>query len=295
MNKRILVVCYSQSGQLRRCADAFVEPMKNDGAQVDFLVPKPETDFHWPWGFDRFLNAFPECVQSKAPPMKAETLTPPAQKYDLVIVAYQVWYLAPALPIVGWLTSDAAKVLRDTPVIALCACRNMWQRAFIKIRELVAQNGGVLIDHVVREDSGPAWATFWTTPRWVVKGDKKGATGLFPEAGVSEEDIASLRRPGSQVSTALSSGPLTHSILNGSQSPIHKAFLIPELGAQFFFHLWARAISKTSGGLRWFLLRVFFVCLCSSVPLILPVALVALTMRIFARSWFQTKIDELTA
>jgi len=295
VSKRVLLVCNSQSGQLRRCADAFLEPMRRAGAEVDVVVPQPKTPFPWPWGFDNFLSVFPDCVLGRAPEMDAASLSAPQPKYDLVVVAYQVWYLAPALPVVGWLESEAANVLEDTPVIALCACRNMWQRAFVEVKALIAAKGGRLIDHVVREDSGPAWATFWTTPRWVVKGDKVGSTGLFPPAGVSDEDIATLGVPGGKVASALMAGALGASVLQGSEARINRLFVIPELVGRFFFGVWAPLIAPATGRARWLLSRVFFFSLCSSLPLMVPAAVVALFIRLFARTWFQGKVDEATA
>ena len=293
--KRVLLVCYSQSGQLRRCADTLVAPMREAGCEVDVVVPQPKTPYPWPWGFSGFLSVFPECVKGTPPEMVPESLQAPQEQYHLVVLAYQVWYLAPALPIVGWLQSGAAKVLNDTPVVALCACRNMWQRAFVALKKLVSAKGGRLIDHVVREDSGPAWATFWSTPRWVVTGDKVGATGLLPPAGVNDADIATLAQPGAQLAAALTAGALGGSVLNGSEAPIKREFVIPELVARFFFERWASVIAGSAGRSRWWLSRAFFFSLCSSVPLLIPAAVFALVIRLFARGWFQGKVDELTA
>jgi hypothetical protein len=292
--KRVLVVCYTQTGQLRRCADALVEPLRSAGAEVDFISPKPQTAYPFPWSFAAFVDVFPECVQGTAPEMDLESMKAPHDKYDLVVLAYQVWYLAPALPVVGWLESGAADVLKDTPVVALCACRNMWQRAFIALKTLVAAKGGRIIDHVVREDSGPAWATFWTTPRWMLTGDKIGATKLLPVAGIADKDIASLAQPGEKLGVALMAGALGASVFSGAEAPIHRIFVIPELVARFFFGRWAAVISANRGA-RWLLLRTFFFSLCSSVPLMVPAAVVALFIRLFARKWFQGKVDEVAA
>jgi hypothetical protein len=291
---RVLVVCYSQTGQLKRCADALVAPMQRAGVEVDFLTPRPAKPYNFPWSFSEFLDVFPDSVKGVAPQMDPVTLKPPQARYDLVIVAYQVWYLAPALPIVGWLESEAANLLNGAPVVALCACRNMWQRAFVALKALIAAKGGRLIDHVVREDSGPAWATFWSTPRWVLTGDRVGKTGLLPVAGVSDDDIATLSKPGEKLRDALEAGRLSSSVLEGAEARIHRVFVIPELVARFFFCRWAELICA-SGPLRAFMSRLFFVSLCSSLLLMVPGAVVALFIRLFARGWFQGKVDEVTA
>lgn len=293
--KRVLLVCYSQSGQLSRCAETFIEPMRRAGAEVDVISPQPTTAFPWPWPFTKFVDVFAESVKGKAPQMNPATLKAPHENYDLVVIAYQVWYLAPALPVVGWLESEQANLLKDTPVIALCACRNMWQRAFVDLKKLIAAKGGKLIDHVVREDAAPAAVTFWTTPRWVIFGDKVGATKLFPPAGVSDADIASLSSPGGKVAEALMSGKLLGSVLNGSEARVNRLFVIPELIARFFFGLWAALISGSGPFGRWLYARLFFVSLCSSLPLMIPVAVGSLFIRLFARGWFKAKVEEVTA
>lgn len=295
--KRVLVVCHSQSGQLRRCAEVLTEPFTRLGHQVDWVTPQNIEPYPWPWTFAQFVGAMSDCVLGRPRALEPSTVTPPQQKYDLVVLAYQVWFLAPALPIVGWLDSPAAEVLRDTPVVALCACRNMWQRAFVDLKRRILARGGKLIDHVVREDSGPAWATFWSTPRWVMTGDRVG-TGILPKAGVSDADIATLEKPGEKLAAALSDGPLAASVLNGSEAPVRRVFVIPELVARFFFGHWANAIAAygaKSRLLAWVLPRAFFFTLCASLTLMIPAAVVALFIRLLARDWFKGKVDELTA
>ena len=62
-----------------------------------------------------------------------------------------------------------------------------------------------------------------------------------------------------------------------------------------FFERWAGLIAGTEGSSRWWLSRAFFFSLVSSLPLMIPAAVVALLIRLFARGWFQGKVDELTA
>ncbi len=278
---------------MRRCVESSRCAVPERRSTSSLRDPRPPTRFPW-WSFAQFVDVFPECVQGTAPQMDEESMKAPHEKYDLVVLAYQVWYLAPALPVVGWLESRAADVLRDTPVVALCACRNMWQRAFIALKTLVAAKGGRLIDHVVREDSGPAWATFWTTPRWMLTGDKVGATKLLPVAGIADADIASLSGPGEKLGVALMAGALGASVLAGAEAKVHRLFVIPELVGRFFFGRWAALITANRKA-RWLLLRTMFFSLCSSLPLMVPAAVVALFIRLFARKWFQGKVDEVAA
>src|SRR5690606_34782391 len=112
------------------------------------------------------------------------------EKYDLVVLGYQVWYLSPSIPFNSFLQSDEAKrLLRSTPVGTVINCRNMWVKAQEKVKkalhELGAQHVGnrALVDRQLNHISGI------TIVHWMMKGRKDSYLGIFPNPGVSEEDI----------------------------------------------------------------------------------------------------------
>ena len=125
MNKRVLVVSYSQSGQLARLKESFLRDIRGTaGIEVDDVVLQPAQPFAFPWRFLPFFDAFPETVHLQPAPIEPPVLA--HERYDLVVIAYSVWFLSPAQPITAFLQSAAAqRVLRDTPVITLIGCRNM--------------------------------------------------------------------------------------------------------------------------------------------------------------------------
>ena len=295
--KRVLVVCYSQTGQLRRCAESLVAPLRASGdVEVDFVEPAPRDPYPFPWSFRAFLDAFPESVLQVPPEMKPLDL--PAPRYDLVVLCYQVWYLAPSLPVTGFLHSAAAAVLAGTPVIALCACRNMWHCAWIELRRQIEGARGRVIDHLVLVDQGPAWATFVTTPRWLWTG-KKAGFGIFPTAGVSEEAIAALRHPGERIAEALRRGPLEGSVLRGSgfsALEVNRRFVVPEFVAGFWFRRWAGLIRSAGEIWRWlrFPLELLFIIVLGSLILAMPLLLpVFAAVRFFMRGWFRARTTTL--
>jgi hypothetical protein len=101
-----------------------------------------------------FVDAFPECVQLDAPPLKPLSITADRQ-FDLVILTYQVWYLAPALPMTAFLKSPCRPALiKDKPVVTVVACRNMWLSAQETMKRLIAEAGGQLRDHLAFTDQG---------------------------------------------------------------------------------------------------------------------------------------------
>jgi hypothetical protein len=122
---------------------------------------------------------------------------------DLVVIAYQVWFLAPALPMTAFLQSADAKVLlKDKPVITVIGCRNMWTRSQETMKQLLSDCGARLLDNVVLTDQGSLLATFVTTPRWLWTGKKEPFWG-FPPAGVSDHDINACCRFGKAIEAGL--------------------------------------------------------------------------------------------
>lgn len=201
--KKVLIVHYSQSGQLDRAARAVARPLEDDPAvEVVYERLQPEREYPFPWSFMGFMDAFPESVHLDPPAMKPPAVNP-ATRFDLVILAYQVWFLSPSLPVTGFLKSDAGRrLLEDTPVVTLVACRNMWLCAQEKVQMLLDKAGARHLDHIALVDRGHALASFITTPRWVLTG-RRGGDGWLPRAGVSDRDIESADRFGRALSQAL--------------------------------------------------------------------------------------------
>ena len=192
----MLVVQYSQTGQLTTLTEQITAPLQAD-PNIDVRVEalallKP---FPFPWGFFRFFDAFPESAHLVPPPLAPLSLQGD-EDFDLVILPYQVWFLAPSQPITAFLKHPIAqRVLRNKPVVTVIACRNMWLLAQEKLKALLAATGARLIDNVVLTDPGPTLATFITTPRWLLSGNKNGFWGM-PAAGLNDEQIRGARRFG---------------------------------------------------------------------------------------------------
>ena len=199
--KKVLVLYYSQSGQLRSIMDRIVKPLaQNKELQCDYLKIEPVTPYPYPWPFYTFFNVFPEAVYLDGCPVKP---VPTEKTYDLIILGYTSWFLSPSIPVTGFLQSDQAKVLfKNKPVITVIACRDMWLIAQEKMKTMLNKLDAHLIDNVVLTDQGKSLYTFVTTPRWMLTG-KKNAFWFFPRAGVLEKEIDNASRFGDRISKAL--------------------------------------------------------------------------------------------
>ena len=71
---------------------------------------------------------------------------------ELVILAYQVWYLAPSLPVRSLLKAHPESV-RERDVLSLIACRNMWYSAVVEVSGLLRSAGARRVDVVAATDT----------------------------------------------------------------------------------------------------------------------------------------------
>ena len=199
--KKVLVVHYSQSGQLSRVAEHFTQPLV-DAPDIDvrFEALVPYEPFPFPWPILRFFDAMPECVYLDPPPLMPLTVDD-SESFDLVILAYQVWFLSPSLPTTAFLKSDSAqRLLHGKSVITLIACRNMWLMAQEEVKNLLSGMGARLIGNVALVDEAGSIWSFLATPIWVLTG-RKGPLlgGLVPRAGVAEAEIRACSRFGERI------------------------------------------------------------------------------------------------
>lgn len=276
--KRVLVVNYSQTGQLSDITGRLIPPLLAAGHEVHRETLVPEISFPFPWPIIDFFDAFPECVQLDAPPLRplgiaAET------PFDLVILSYQVWYLSPALPMTAFLQSpEGRRLISGKPVITLVACRNMWLSAQATMKRLIGDAGGHLIDHLAFTDQGHPLATFITTPRWVWTGKRDSFLGL-PPAGVSAEEIRQARRFGLALADGLEHDRETSGqpMLAGLRAvTVNPRLAISERAGQRAFGVWSRLVRLCGRRGQWRrrpVLLLFVVYLIALIVTIVPLSL----------------------
>ena len=292
MTKHILIVSYSQTGQLTRLAESFVSPLKTQSdIMVEHCQLQPQTAYEFPWRFLPFFNAFPESVHLQPAPIKQPELN--SEKYDLVIIAYTVWFLSPSQPTTAFLQSEQAKqILKDTPVITLIGCRNMWLQAQEKMKKLLADCGANLIGNVVKVDQSNDWASFITTPLWMLTGKKK--VGNLPSAGIAESEIQDAGRFGEKLLQIFSENrPLDTSIFrNMNAVKIDEKLMMSEKVGSRSFHIWGKLLIKCgqiSPQFRKVMLCVYIAFLIAMILTVVPISAV---IKWALKPVLQKKLDE---
>ena len=272
--KRILVIYYTQSGQLKEIADNFVAPFQKHGIPVDFYEIQMETPYPFPWTNESFFGAFPESFLELPQPIKAMPPDIETQEYDLVVLAYQVWYLSPSIPVTSFLKSEQARVLLEgKPVVTLSGTRNMWIKAQEKVRNMLVKKGARIVANIALTDRHYNHISVLTIVHWLFTGKKDKYLGVFPLPGVSQKDITNATQYGELVLNHSQKGEYQQSLQKEivAQGGVQvKPFLLSaEKKANRLFGIWARAIYQSPR--RKFLLKCFHAYLYFAIWILMPI------------------------
>ena len=268
--KRILVVYYTQSGQLKEIIDSVLSPLTE--VTIDFLPIDTAEPFPFPWTDEAFFGAFPESYLQIPQPLKPFQLA--HTDYDLVILGYQVWYLSPSIPFNSFLQSETGKrLLQGKPVITISGTRNMWVMAHQKVKKLLTDCGARLVGNIALTDRHHNHISVITIVQWLFSGDKnKRYLGVFPKAGVADKDIQGASVYGTLIAPHLQTGDYT-----GLQQAIvahggvhYKRFLLSaEKKGNRLFGIWAKMIYGSKK--RKFLLKCFRIYLYIAIWVLMPI------------------------
>lgn len=289
---RILALHCTNTRQTTRALDALLADVEaRDDTEVVHWALSDGVTYPFPWGFAHFFSLMPACVRGRTAPLQP----PPPEvtgPFDLVVLAWPVWFLSPALPVAAFLASDhAARLLRDTPVISLVTCRNMAFNAALEVHARIRALGGRLLDVVQLMDRAPPWTTFITTPVWLLTGRKQ--IGNLPEAGIQPADFDGLAPLARRLADGVERGVLDEPLFAGcAPIALQARYLFPELVLKrVVFRPWALLIG-TLGELLPPLRRplglLVFLGILASVLLLIPLLLVTrILLMLLARPWLE--------
>ncbi|WP_233280069.1 dialkylrecorsinol condensing enzyme [Pseudomonas xionganensis] len=269
-----MIVHFSQTGQLDRLAQSVCGPLQQHGdTQLDYLQLQPVQPYPFPWPFLDFFRIFPETVLMRPQPLRPLAVDA-STRYDLVILAYQVWFLSPSQPMTAFLASpEAAHLLKGTPVVTLIGCRNMWLMAQEKVKARLDQLGARLVDNIALTDACGTAASFLATPLWLFTGRQKPYSWV-PRAGIDEAEIAAASRFGEAMAQRLTADdqPIEQPMLTGLGAVrIDEKLIASEKVGNRSFQLWSRLLAalgpqqsrRRAAGLVIYIL--FLLCLIVTV------------------------------
>lgn len=275
MGKKILVIYYTQSGQLEEILNNFTAPLLEAGNTVEKVRIHVAQDYPFPWNGKAFFAVMPDCVLGVPTELKPFLLK--ENKYDLIILGYQAWFLSPAIPTNSILNYPAVKaVLKDTPVVTITGARNMWISAMQRIKKILKDSEAKLVGSIALFDKHHNFISFITIFYWMFKGKKGRWLNIFPMPGVSDADIKNTKHYGNTVQKYLDAGNwdgLQSELIKQKAIEVKYNLMFIESKASKIFKVWANIIAKKKKRGPWLVAFKYYllIALFIAAPIILTV------------------------
>jgi hypothetical protein len=275
MGKKILVIYYTQSGQLEDILNCFTAPLASAGNTVEKVRVDVVNSYPFPWTGESFFAVMPDCVLSVPTELKPFQLK--ETRYDLVILGYQAWFLSPSIPTNSILQHPAVKsVLTDTPVITITGARNMWISAMERIKKTLKLSGAKLVGNIALVDKHHNFISFVTIFYWMFKGEKGSWLNIFPKPGVADTDINGTAVFGATVQKYLAKenwDGLQDELIQQKAIEVKYNLMFIESKASKLFAIWANIIAKKKKKTAWLVAFKYYllIALFIAAPVILTV------------------------
>jgi len=277
--KKVLVVYFTQTGQLNSAIRATLAPLESaKDVTIHYELIKPVKAFPFPWSYMQFFDAFPETVNGVPCELQPFSFDP-GTHYDLVIVAYQPWFLSVCIPVNSFLqTPEAKKVLDNKPVVTIIACRNMWLTGQEKMKVQLKKLRANLVGNITFVDKAANLVSLVTVFAFALGGIKDKFLGVFPKYGVSDKDLAEAApKYGATLLEHLQTGDYTNlqnELIEQGAVTIKANLMLLEGRGRVLFPLYANYISKkgTAGSdERRTRVRIFGIVLPTAILILSPI------------------------
>ncbi|MBC7451428.1 MAG: hypothetical protein H7259_08070 [Cytophagales bacterium] len=291
MEKKVLVLYYTQTGQLTDIVNSFCQPIVDAGVSVEKILLTPLNDFTFPWTSDSFFDAMPEsglCIPVELKPFQLKE-----KSYDLIIFGYQPWFLSPSIPASSILLHPVIKnIMHDTPVITLIGARNMWLSAQEKVKKMLKESEAKLVGNVALIDHHNNHLSAVSILHWMLEGKKERKWGIFPKPGVSEHDILHSGAYGETVLHFLNKnnweGMQEKLIEQKALEVIPNLMFIETRGAKVF-SIWANLIYKKKNRRPWLIAFKYYLLIALFIVAPFVVLINELLFKPFLRKQINKK------
>ena len=273
--KKILIVHYSQSGQLTEIVENFSQGFSANDVSIEKIRVSMLNEFDFPWTSARFFDAMPESVLGIPSQLKSFELK--ETKYDLIVFAYQPWYLSPSIPATSILANEKfKKIIANTPVLTIIGARNMWLNSQEKVKNHLEECGAKHVGNIVLTDQHANLVSAVTILHWMLSGKKDSYLGIFPKPGISDKQIVGMNKFAPIVNDSLQNGDweaLQENLVRNDAVEVKTNLMFIEARAGKLFSAWANIIIKKKNRRFWLILYKYYLLIALFViaPIVLTV------------------------
>ena len=277
---RILVLYWSQTGQLTSILQSITKPLEQAGHTVEYKRYFPKKDYPFPWSAHTFFDLMPETVLGLPRPeeMEVETIDNPDQ-YDLVLLGYAPWFLSPSLLVQGLFKKENTDLIfANKPVVTVTGCRNMWLNAMERLKHMLLEKKARLVGNIALVDPAPNVVSLVTLSAWLFGGKKEGFMGgIWGPSGVSPAQIANAANFGKIIDSHLQAGNfdgMQPKLVAAKAVEVNPNLIPIETRAIRLFHIWANFIRQKGGPGnpdRRFRLKLYLYYILAALGIIGPI------------------------
>lgn len=253
MDKKVLAIYYSQSGQLKEIVDSFCQPLIESGIFVEKVNITLRNEYTLPWTPDGFFSVMPDSVLGVTAEINPFVLQ--ETSYDLIVLGYQAWFLSPSIPFNSFVHHPSVRqALKNTPVITITGARNMWVNAFQGVKKILKESGAKLVGNVSLVDRHLNLVSFITIFHWMLHNKKDRYLNIFPKPGVSDADIANTRVFGKIAVPFIEKNEwdgMQSAFMDRKAVDLKYHLMLIESKAGMMFKVWAKFISKRQNQAAW--------------------------------------------
>ncbi|MCW3805789.1 hypothetical protein [Plebeiibacterium marinum] len=248
--KNILVVYFSQTGQLKAVVDSVMGKLaQSNEVNIHYEELRPVKEYPFPWR-DQFFDVFPDSVTETGCELQPFSFDLNAH-YDLVVLGCQTWFLSPSVPVTAFLKHpQIIKFLAKKNIVTIHGARNMCFSAQESIKKYISNAKAKLVGNIVLGDNNTNYISAITIIKWLVYGNK-GPYGFLPDAGISKKTIQEASVFGEDLMNFIKSPDsylLQNELVNKGAVNIRFSVLATELNAKKIFKKFNRYVSKAPKG-----------------------------------------------
>ena len=275
MSKKVLVIYYSQSGQLGDIIKSLTEPIAAAGHSIETVCVLPAKAYPFPWKGKSFFAVMPDCV--KGVPTELQPFQLKENAYDLVILGYQAWFLSPSIPSNSILNHPSVKaVLKNTAIVTITGARNMWISAMERIKASLEETGAWLKGNIVLVDKHANLVSFVTILYWMFTAKRDRYLNVFPKPGVADADVDACKSYGAIVENHLEKGTwdgMQDELIHAKAIEVKYNLMFIESKAKRIFAIWANIIVKRKNKTAWLVAFKYYliIALFIAAPVILTI------------------------